>query len=489
LNTSMVLSSVPLFGSLLILTCAPTAAFLPLLPSNIIVPKDPLQYTTTIGTAQPHSSFRGTIRRRRQQPFFASSDGGEDEPDDENDKDDSGIDGYFKKLLSEPIVEVQLAVLVILSSLLVGLGTLQNLPPPAALLIGYAEFAITATFSAEYFVRWRLANFSFKYVVQPLAIIDFIAILPALLMIVSMLGVPVPPNFTESALINLRLLRILRLQRILTNYETFRNLELALGLSPSDTRPYQLQLARVVISIYTVLSVTSGLIYSAEHKLNPNIPDYFTALYFALTTLTTVGFGDINPVTTSGRWVVSGSILVGIAVIPAQTAALVSALLDRYGEGESTDVDDNVDGNFSVAARLQRLELKLDQTNVRIDRVLQVLEHGEDKLLSSDAQVAEDFFAKHEAEVLPNTFANEHAVFRESIIKSSMEHGEDELYSDSQVSEDLLAKAEVGEQPNPVANDHTVFRDYTVKSSRTNSITSDQSELSHALACWVDVFR
>ena len=421
-------SSVSLVGALMILTCAQTAAFHPSLSSNTIVPKAPLpHYTTRIGTTHS-SSFRG-IRHRH--PFFASSDGGEGEPDNENDKDDSSsIDGCLKKFLSEPIVEVQLAAIVILSSLLVGLGTLQNLPPIAALLISYGEFAISAIFCAEYFVRWRLANFSFKYVVQPLAIIDFVAILPALLMIVSMLGFPVPANFTESALINLRLLRILRLQRILTNYETFRNLELALGLSPSDTRPYQLQLARVVISIFTVLSVTSGLIYSAEHKLNPNIPDYFTALYFALTTLTTVGFGDINPVTTSGRWVVSGSILVGIAVIPAQTAALVRALLDRYGE--TNDVDDNVvDDNYSVAARMQRLEQKLDQTNVRIDRVLQILEHGED-----NAQVAEDSLAKDEVAVLPNPFANDHTEFRESMIESSMEHGEDELSSDSQVAED-----------------------------------------------------
>ena len=55
------------------------------------------------------------------------------------------------------------------------------------------------------------------------------------------------------------------------------------------------------------------------------------ALYFCslITTLTTVGFGDVRPITTAGRWVVSGAILVGSVVIPAQAAALVEALLDR----------------------------------------------------------------------------------------------------------------------------------------------------------------
>ena len=64
---------------------------------------------------------------------------------------------------------------------------------------------------------------------------------------------------------------------------------MSLGLPSSDTRPYQLQLARVVISIFTLLSVTSGLIFSAEHNVNPDIPDYFTAVYFGIITLTTVG--------------------------------------------------------------------------------------------------------------------------------------------------------------------------------------------------------
>ena len=45
------------------------------------------------------------------------------------------------------------------------------------------------------------------------------------------------------------------------------------------------------------LSVSSGLIYAAEHTSNPRINNYFHALYFGLCTLTTVGFGDVYPVT------------------------------------------------------------------------------------------------------------------------------------------------------------------------------------------------
>jgi hypothetical protein len=74
--------------------------------------------------------------------------------------------------------------------------------------------------------------------------------------------------------------------------EHFANFQRALGVTnPTDVKPYKLQLARVILSLSTLLSVAAGLIYTTEHEVNPALPDYFTALYFGLTTITTVGFG------------------------------------------------------------------------------------------------------------------------------------------------------------------------------------------------------
>ena len=141
---------------------------------------------------------------------------------------------------------------------------------------------------------------------------------------------------TSSALLNLRLLRVLKFQRVLTDQKTYADFEMAIGMRKrtSDVRPYQLNLARVIISIFTLVSVSTGLIYTAEHETNPQIPDYFTALYFGLTTLTTVGFGDITPVTFEGRMVVGASILAGVAIIPAQAASLAESFLDFQKERE-----------------------------------------------------------------------------------------------------------------------------------------------------------
>ena len=154
----------------------------------------------------------------------------------------------------------------------------------------------------------------------------------------------------SAALLNLRLLRILKFQRVLTDQNTFSSFQMALGMQRTAVRPYQLQLARVVISIFTLVSVSTGLIYAAEHEVNPNIPDYFTALYFGLTTLTTVGFGDITPVTFQGRLVVGGSILAGVAIIPAQAASLAEAYLDFQKEKDvgKRKLGTNAEGNATI---------------------------------------------------------------------------------------------------------------------------------------------
>lgn len=242
--------------------------------------------------------------------------------------------------LSQPIIEVRIIGLVLLSCFLQAVNTLENIPAEVHQGINVVDDFFVYIFAIEFFLRWWSAGrFQFRYLTKPLVSIDaVVVILPLIFSAVLPLwdfgvmagfipGVSLPgwllsTSSTNSALLNLRLLRILKFQRVLTNQNTYMNFEMALGMKQTDVRPYQLQLARVVISIFTLVSVSTGLIYTAEHDANPMFTDYFTALYFGLTTLTTVGFGDITPVTFQGRLVVMASILAGVIVVPAQAASL-----------------------------------------------------------------------------------------------------------------------------------------------------------------------
>ena len=252
--------------------------------------------------------------------------------------------------LSQPIIEVQVIGLVLLSCLLVAINTLEDLPWEVRQGINIVDTICVYIFAVEFFLRWWSAGrLQWRYLAKPLVSIDAVVVILPLILSgllpiwdfgvmtgifpgVSLPGWLIASSSANSALLNLRLLRILKFQRVLTDEITYMKFEMALGMKKRDVRPYQLQLARVLISIFTLVSVSTGLIYAAEHEVNPAIPDYFTALYFGLTTLTTVGFGDITPVTSGGRLIVGSSILAGVAVIPAQAASLAEAYLDFQKE-------------------------------------------------------------------------------------------------------------------------------------------------------------
>lgn len=255
----------------------------------------------------------------------------------------AGPVGQFKEevanWLAQPIVEVSVAGLVLLGSFLVALSTIPSVPYANLLLI--AEEVVGWVFAAEFLARWFSSDKEpGKFVVNAQFAVDVGVVVFPLLVTITPAEfwreiVWLPNWLTEpSGLINLLLLRVLRLRRVLRDKETFARFFdqglLGLAVTRADAiKDWQLQLARVLLSLFTLLSVATGMIYTAEHQVNPQITDYFTALYFGLTTLTTVGFGDITPVTFGGRFIVCASILAGVTVIPAQAGSLLEALLAR----------------------------------------------------------------------------------------------------------------------------------------------------------------
>ena len=227
------------------------------------------------------------------------------------------------EILSKPIVELSLGISVLVSCFVVALSTL-DLEPSTLVTLNKSQDALTYLFAFEFALRWYASwQIGPKYFKQPLVIVDLLA--------------NVVPLIVDSAaaLINLRLLRITRFSKILDDVDTFVTFQRGLGLSESmvqTPKPWQLQLTRVLLSLFTLLSVATACIYAAEHEKNPAFSDYFTALYFGMTTLTTVGFGDVAPITNEGRFIVAASIVAGVAVVPAQAAALLEALMESQNE-------------------------------------------------------------------------------------------------------------------------------------------------------------
>ena len=177
------------------------------------------------------------------------------------------------------------------------------------------EVGIAGVFLVEYVLRIygaanRLAEFT-----NPYTVVDLLSILPTL----SILVLPGVVTFEVG------FLRVVRVVRVLRFYRFTRDEEFFFGTVEAQT----LRAGKLLLTVLVLLFATAGLFYSAEHIANPGVDTFGDAFYYTVVTLTTVGFGDIIPVTSGGRWVTVGAILAGILLIPWQAGRIVRAWAAR----------------------------------------------------------------------------------------------------------------------------------------------------------------
>lgn len=177
-------------------------------------------------------------------------------------------------------------------------------------LLWRLEVAIALVFLVEYVLRVYGAESRLGEVFDPYTMVDLIAILPT----ISVLLLPVPV-----VALNIGFLRVLRVVRVLRFYRFTRDEEFFFGTVSLGT----LRAIKLLLTVLVLLFVTAGLFYSAEHARNPAVATFGDAFYYVVVTLSTVGFGDILPVTRAGRWITIASILVGIVLIPYQASKII----------------------------------------------------------------------------------------------------------------------------------------------------------------------
>jgi voltage-gated potassium channel len=173
-----------------------------------------------------------------------------------------------------------------------------------------AEAAIAVVFLAEYCLRVYGARDRLAEATDPYAVVDLVAVLPTLVALVA----PV-----SGAAGGLGALRAIRVVRVLRFYRFTRDADFFFGTITDNG----LRALKLLLTVLVVLFVTAGLFYGAEHAANPDVATFGDAFYYAVVTLSTVGFGDVLPVTAAGRWVTVAAILAAIIVIPRQASRIV----------------------------------------------------------------------------------------------------------------------------------------------------------------------
>ena len=177
------------------------------------------------------------------------------------------------------------------------------------------EIAVVAVFIMEYALRLYGAPDRGKHLKDAYSMIDLAAILPTLIL----MALP-----ASAFVYDIRFIQILR---VLTVFRIFRFLRFVSKshMLFGTISQGKINIAQLVFSVVIFFFVYSGIFYFVESPLNPKVNNFGDAFYFIVVAVSTVGFGDIVPVTGIGKLVTVVMIISGIILIPFQAARIFRA--------------------------------------------------------------------------------------------------------------------------------------------------------------------
>ena len=193
-------------------------------------------------------------------------------------------------------------------------------------LFWYFDLISGICFIVDYILRWCTADFESKkskmaafavYPFTPMAIIDLLSILP----IFNLLG----PSFKL-----FRVSRLLKILRIFKVIRYFEPLEIILSVIRKQSSILLTVLSLAVFYIF----ITALIMFNAEEQIDPEtgkllFDNFFDAFYWASCTLTTVGYGDLYPISDTGRVISIISSMVGIAIIALPSGIVTAGYIDE----------------------------------------------------------------------------------------------------------------------------------------------------------------
>lgn len=234
--------------------------------------------------------------------------------------------------LKAKIFDSIILLLIIQSVISVILSTFSDLPHIIITINNNLESISITIFSIEYLARVWVSDLyhpeqsklktRIKYIFSFMAIIDLLAILP----------------FYIPFLINtdLRALRVLRLSRLMRIFKLGRYFT-ALNIVVNVLKRKKEQLLSSIFVVGVLMVFASILMYYFEHDAQPTVfQNAFSGLWWAIATLTTVGYGDIYPITMLGKILSSFIAILGIGLVAVPTG-IISAGFSEELEVEKSD--------------------------------------------------------------------------------------------------------------------------------------------------------
>ncbi|MBL4887036.1 MAG: ion transporter [Flavobacteriaceae bacterium] len=221
--------------------------------------------------------------------------------------------------------DVLLLIVILASIVLVMLESVEFYAENYSELLNNAEWAVTILFTIEYICRIIAIQKPRQYIFSFYGIVDFLSTIPTYLSLFFL---------NTSPLIVLRALRLLRVFRIL-------KLARYIGESNQLVKALRNSRAKIVVFLFAVfvLSIVLGtMMYLVEGDSSSGFSSIPRSVYWAIVTLTTVGYGDIAPVTSTGQFIAAIIMILGYGIIAVPTGIVSSEFARREPIDTGTQV-------------------------------------------------------------------------------------------------------------------------------------------------------
>jgi voltage-gated potassium channel len=235
------------------------------------------------------------------------------------------IDGTQGNHRADAYVDIFVSVLIVLTVFVVFLESYEDLSTQyRGLFDGFEAFSVSV-FLTEYILRIWTADLQFpelsksrarmKFIFSFFGLIDLIAILPFFIPLVMK--------------VDLRIIRSLRLLRLIRIFKLGRHSK-SLRLVGEVLRETRFDLLVTMLVTFILLIVASTLMFYLEKDAQPDaFQNIGQAMWWAVATLTTVGYGDIYPVTGMGKLLSGFIALLGIGIVALPTGIISSAFVEK----------------------------------------------------------------------------------------------------------------------------------------------------------------
>tara|TARA_Y100000589_G_scaffold324045_2_gene359563 strand:- start:2920 stop:3717 length:798 start_codon:yes stop_codon:yes gene_type:complete len=210
------------------------------------------------------------------------------------------------------IFDIILLIAILISVFGVILSSVDSIEKDYGNILRFSEWIFTILFTIEYIFRIYCIKKPIKYIFSFMGIIDFLSIIPTYLVFLY------PPIHV---LVDIRAIRLIRVFRVFKLSRYLRGANI-MQIALKSSRP---KIIVFLLSVVLIVIILGTLMYIVEGQKNgfENIPK---SIYWSVVTLTTVGYGDVVPLTTIGKFLASIIMILGYAIIAVPTGIVSAAI-------------------------------------------------------------------------------------------------------------------------------------------------------------------